>query len=602
MAVMSLNLRSKLKPLLNLCRTFSNAPLPVCSKDKSKFIADYKVIRFLIPKTKDTNMIAELYSLATDSWKPVNIPPHTKPCCGGIRVNDSYYWINISQMGFIMSFNFVTEKFGSRPIHVPQSEKISRPYCNLTLVEFGGSLGAVVYTLSYPTDDPICSLEVWVWDESIWTWSLVSTFDVPRAMRAWSLVGSDNKIIFGESLHLDLMFFDYATGKLENIAGAPQAMPSVFLYRRVLRAGRFARPLCRRRTSLGGSSGFDVPTGFGLCEDRSPNCPSTNTFHSPKLGQIKLLTPNYSAMANSSGSDVEAGFAKLQGEDFEYYMQTYSIILGRNSKKSTVDVDLSSLGGGMNISRHHARIFYDFQRRRFALEGVLHLPGNPPVKLDSQDLLQIGDKEFYFLLPVRSILGGPIGPRHHVANHHHHDGHQSRHQQQRHLILPPVLGGGVYGKKGRVREEYYEGDYNEEEDLGRRTRRIEAGVSGQLDKNVDGRSRVNREADNNQLLQLEEKDVVSSVATVLSDLCGPGEWMPMEKLQSELMEQYGNVWHHSRVRRYLTSEDYSVPEAQEKPWYGLLVLLRKYPEHFVINTRSKGRITHEFVSLVSLIS
>ncbi|KAG6403981.1 hypothetical protein SASPL_136216 [Salvia splendens] len=77
-------------------------------------------------------------------------------------------------------------------------------------------------------------------------------------------------------------------------------------------------------------------------------------------------------------SNVEAGFAKLQGEDFEY-----------------------------------------FQRRRFAfevldkngcfVEGVLHLPGNPPVKLDSKYLLQIGDKEFYFLLPVRSILGGPIG-------------------------------------------------------------------------------------------------------------------------------------------------------------------------------------------------
>ncbi|KAF2538214.1 hypothetical protein F2Q68_00018766 [Brassica cretica] len=74
-------------------------------------------------------------------------------------------------------------------------------------------------------------------------------------------------------------------------------------------------------------------------------------------------------MATSiESSDVEVGFAKLQGEDFEYYMQTYSIVLGRNSKKSTVDVDLSSLGGGMNISRNHARIFYDFTRRRFALE------------------------------------------------------------------------------------------------------------------------------------------------------------------------------------------------------------------------------------------
>ncbi|CAI9118416.1 OLC1v1019984C1 [Oldenlandia corymbosa var. corymbosa] len=124
-------------------------------------------------------------------------------------------------------------------------------------------------------------------------------------------------------------------------------------------------------------------------------------------------------MGSSTGgsNDVEAGFAELQGEDFEYYMQTYSI--------------------GMNISRHHACIFYDFQRRRFALEvlgkngcfmeGVLHLLGNPPVKLDSQDLLQIGDKEFNFFLSVRSILGGPIGPRHHVGVN---------------VNYPPVVAGG----------------------------------------------------------------------------------------------------------------------------------------------------------------
>ncbi|KAJ6403752.1 hypothetical protein OIU84_012035 [Salix udensis] len=171
----------------------------------------------------------------------------------------------------------------------------------------------------------------------------------------------------------------------------------------------------------------------------------------------------------ATGSDVEAGFAKLQGEDFEYYMQTYSIILGRNSKKSTVDVDLSSLGGGMNISRHHARIFYDFARRRFALEvlgkngclveGVLHLPGNPPVKLDSQDLLQIGDKEFYFLLPVRSILGGALAPRHHVAvvpQYGYHSGAADR-------MVGPVSVAAV--KKGRARE-FYEEEFDDDEDVG----------------------------------------------------------------------------------------------------------------------------------------
>ncbi|GFZ02067.1 SMAD/FHA domain-containing protein [Actinidia rufa] len=131
---------------------------------------------------------------------------------------------------------------------------------------------------------------------------------------------------------------------------------------------------------------------------------------------------------------------------------------------------------------------------------------------------------------------------------------------------------------------------------------IEKGITQHLDKKAEARSRVDRDADNQQLLQLEEKDVVSSVATVLSDLCGPGEWMPMEKLHAELLEHYSNVWHHSRVRRYLTSEDYPGPESKGKPWYGLLMLLRKYPEHFVINTRSKGRVTLEFVSLVSLLS
>ncbi|CAL1393887.1 unnamed protein product [Linum trigynum] len=109
----------------------------------------------------------------------------------------------------------------------------------------------------------------------------------------------------------------------------------------------------------------------------------------------------------------------------------------------------------MNNSRHHARVFYDFTRRPFALEvlgkngclveGVLHLPGNPLVKLDSQDLLQIGDKEFYFLLPVRSILGEALGPRHHVPvvppppQYGYHGAERA---------LLPTAGGGA-GKKGR---------------------------------------------------------------------------------------------------------------------------------------------------------
>ncbi|KAK9089615.1 hypothetical protein Scep_028697 [Stephania cephalantha] len=67
-----------------------------------------------------------------------------------------------------------------------------------------------------------------------------------------------------------------------------------------------------------------------------------------------------------------------------------------------------------------------------------------------------------------------------------------------------------------------------------------------------------------------------------------------------LVEQYGNVWHHGRVRRYLSLEDWPLSESKGRPWFGLLTLLRKYLEYFVINTRSKGRAVSEFVSLVSL--
>jgi hypothetical protein len=200
-------------------------------------------------------------------------------------------------------------------------------------------------------------------------------------------------------------------------------------------------------------------------EESSPVSKKIPNLDSPSHIFKQYLFVEGTAMG-ATGGDVEAGFAKLQGEDFEYYMQTYSIILGRNSKKSTVDVDLSSLGGGMNISRHHARIFYDFARRRFALEvlgkngcfveGVLHLPGNPPVKLDSQDLLQIGDKEFYFLLPVRSILGGALAPRHYVA-----PPAPAAHYPNFHLAGPAQA-----LKKGRGRDFYEDDEYDDDDGSG----------------------------------------------------------------------------------------------------------------------------------------
>ena len=45
---------------------------------------------------------------------------------------------------------------------------------------------------------------------------------------------------------------------------------------------------------------------------------------------------------------------------------------------------------------------------------------------------------------------------------------------------------------------------------------------------------MHHETDNSQWIQKEEKDVVSDIATMLSDLCGPGEWISMSKLHYEV--------------------------------------------------------------------
>ncbi|EFJ20561.1 hypothetical protein SELMODRAFT_233154 [Selaginella moellendorffii] len=255
--------------------------------------------------------------------------------------------------------------------------------------------------------------------------------------------------------------------------------------------------------------------------------------------------------------ELEAGFAKLQGEDFEYYMQTYSIILGRNSKKSTVDVDLASMGGGMNISRQHARIYYDFGRKRFALEvlskngcyveGVLYLRGTSHVKLDSQDLLQIGEKKFYFLLPTKQIsIAKPTPPPPPLPT----------------MVAPAPIalaapGGGSSGKKRHEKPPPY--------------------------------------------TSAEEREVVAAIGSVLSDLCGPGEWMPIVELFNELHapEHYSSICSPAKVWKVV---EVKTEEDGARPWDGLLGLLRRYPEHFIINIKTKGRQSAEYVSLVSLVS
>ena len=53
---------------------------------------------------------------------------------------------------------------------------------------------------------------------------------------------------------------------------------------------------------------------------------------------------------------MEPPFARLEGRDFEYFMQKRRIVIGRNSKLGSVDVNM---GHSRFISRKHLDIIMD---------------------------------------------------------------------------------------------------------------------------------------------------------------------------------------------------------------------------------------------------
>ena len=73
--------------------------------------------------------------------------------------------------------------------------------------------------------------------------------------------------------------------------------------------------------------------------------------------------PPIETKKESLGS-VEA-YAKLEGDDFCYYIRALQVTLGRRVKKPD-NVDIS-LGKTKSVSRQHARLFYNFTTQRFEM-------------------------------------------------------------------------------------------------------------------------------------------------------------------------------------------------------------------------------------------
>ncbi|CAM0952234.1 unnamed protein product [Alopecurus aequalis] len=523
-------------------------------------------------------------------------------------------------------------------------------------------------------------------------------------------------------------------------------------------------------------------------------------------------------MGPASGDVWDTGFAKLHCQDFDYYIHYYEIILGRDTKKEKVDLDLTVVGGAKDISRRHARIYYDFKHHTFALEvlgkngcyvqGELYLPGDDPVKLDSKDLIQIGGTEFYFLQAADSIdkavaaLGTPQSFSFRSITYHfdpvtgsvahtlipfpsqpmaatafaHHTPIQSQPMaataSAKHTNTPsqpmpattvqhtpiqsqpmaattssqlthtpaqsmsaivsaqhtPIASqpmssssmhrihdfsalrlrdyfskallayenshGCANGDSGTIISTGTQGEFTkqsnrslveldlndeptetlsedaenahgcatgdggfitgtgtqgpnteqnnrsfgeldlniepigtlDEEDNGHGLGNGEGGTIvgtgtqgtviqqinrslGELGLNVgligtpsepvkNVEIRTDKDTDNPKLWQKEENDLMSCVASILSNHSSPTGWVPAAEVHAELVKRFSRIWPSSMVQKYLASEAGSSSGAVEKPWHKLLELLRTCPEKFVICSISRGTETLEFIGFM----
>ncbi|XP_002451186.1 FHA domain-containing protein FHA2 [Sorghum bicolor] len=330
-----------------------------------------------------------------------------------------------------------------------------------------------------------------------------------------------------------------------------------------------------------------------------------------------MAAPNSVATSIGQGQKVP-GFAKLQGENFVYFIQTYSVILGRNTESYSVDFDLSKYEcRSQRVSRCHACIFYDFKLRHFVIEvigrkgctirGVSYLPGSVPIKLNSQDLLEIAGIKFYFLLPSRSIFDTiasrdttSLPPQSssllHPADYHGHpSANDCSHSNGENGVKI------TNDRKGNLEKQNW--SFSGELDISNCNGISNADLVGTLDgvSKLDIQS-AEKDIDDQQLL-LEEEEVATCLAALISDLSGPRKWVPMEKLHSELFERFGQNWPHDRVSKYLSQKGMSGSSIGDgRPWCSLWTLFKKYPEHFVMSTVTRGQAVSEYVGLYHLVS
>jgi hypothetical protein len=145
----------------------------------------------------------------------------------------------------------------------------------------------------------------------------------------------------------------------------------------------------------------------------------------PITQPVRAPVVNVSPTAQQAQMKDNEGFAKLRGQDIEYYLQKLSVTLGRTmptkatakatDKASSVKALLTDqevdvpLGEFKNISRLHARITYNFTSKLFELfilskngakvNGKYYNNKSAAIQLRNGTEVQLGDSFFIFQLP-----------------------------------------------------------------------------------------------------------------------------------------------------------------------------------------------------------
>ncbi|RCH84511.1 Pre-rRNA-processing protein fhl1, partial [Rhizopus azygosporus] len=108
----------------------------------------------------------------------------------------------------------------------------------------------------------------------------------------------------------------------------------------------------------------------------------------------------------SGHNNNEQAYAKLEGDNFCYYIRNFQVTLGRTTKvPDRVDIPL---GNAKSVSRQHAQLFYNFTKQQFEMtvfgkNGVFvderFIEKGITVPLEHRTKIQIGEVSFQFLLP-----------------------------------------------------------------------------------------------------------------------------------------------------------------------------------------------------------